>query len=90
VPESAMSPVSLLEVKELLLDALNLSEEYEVDEVGDDASLFGDEGLGLDSLDALQLAVAIEEKWAVTVDEEQGATVFASVRSIADHVNASR
>ena len=55
-------------VREVVMEALNLSEEYDPEEIEADGQLFGDEGLGLDSLDALQLAVALEEKYGVTVD----------------------
>lgn len=85
-----MSQVSAEQVKELVMDTLNLHEEYEPEEIEVKASLFGDDGLGLDSLDALQLAVAVEEKWGVTIDESIGETVFANLQTIADHINANR
>ena len=85
-----MSTVSVEQVKVLIMDTLNLHEEYTAEEIDASAPLFGDEGLGLDSLDALQLAVAIEEKFSVTVDESIGETVFRSIQTIADHVNAQR
>ena len=85
-----MAGLSIQEVKEMLLTALNLDEEYDPDDVGDDDPLFGDEGLGLDSLDALQLAVAIEERYGVTVDEGQGASIFRSPTTIRDHIAANR
>ena len=84
-----MSSVTVEQVKELVMDTLNLHEEYEPDEIADDASLFGDDGLGLDSLDALQLAVAIEEKWAVSIDENIGEKVFQNLKTIADYVNSN-
>jgi acyl carrier protein len=79
---------SLETVRDLLMESLNLHEDFEPDELSPDAPLFGDEGLGLDSLDALQLAVSLEEQFGVTVEEGQGRTVFRSVRSIAEYVNA--
>jgi len=85
-----MSQVTAVEVRDLVMETLNLHEEYEPEEVEVDASLFGDDGLGLDSLDALQLAVAVEEKWGVTIDENIGETVFANIQTIADHINANR
>ncbi len=81
-----MADVTLPEVKEMLLDALNLREDYDPDEVGDDMPLFGDEGLGLDSLDALQLAVALEERYGLAVDEEKGANVFRSPRTLHEFI----
>jgi len=84
-----MSAVSAEEVREMVLDALNLREEYDADEIDLDGALFGDEGLGLDSLDALQLAVAMEERYDVSVDENEGQQVFRSVRSIAAFINTA-
>lgn len=83
-----MADVTLDEVKEMLLDALNLREDYDPEEVGDDLPLFGDEGLGLDSLDALQLAVALEERYGLTVDEDKGAQVFRSARTLHGFISA--
>ncbi|ANA39189.1 acyl carrier protein [Geobacter anodireducens] len=60
------------------------------DDIDTDAPLFG-EGLGLDSIDALQLVVAMEKDFGVVVpDAATGTTVFASVRSMADHIAANR
>ncbi len=84
-----MSEVTAAQVRELIMETLNLHEEYEPEEVEFDASLFGDEGLGLDSLDALQLAVAVEEKWGVTIDESIGETVFRNINTLAGHINNS-
>lgn len=83
-----MADVTLDAVKEMLLDALNLREDYDPEEVGDDLPLFGDEGLGLDSLDALQLAVALEERYGLSVDEDKGAVVFRSPRTLHEFINA--
>ena len=54
-----------------------------------DAALFV-EGLGLDSIDALELAMVLEERYGVTIedDPEGNARIFASVRSLADFVRA--
>ena len=76
------------EIKRLLIEALDLRGKTEAD-IDDDAALFG-EGLKLDSLDALQLAVALEERYGVEVPEgDPGKLVFASVSAIAAFV-ASR
>lgn len=82
--------VNVEDIKELILDALNLREDMKAEEMDPDVALFGKAGLGLDSLDALQLAVALEERYQVAVDEKLGADVFRSVRAIAEHVNRSR
>jgi acyl carrier protein len=68
-------------VKRALIEELDLRGKSEQDIV-DGAPLFG-EGLGLDSLDALQLAMAIEERFGVSVPEgEEGRSVFESVNAI--------
>ena len=82
-----MAAATIETVREMLMDSLNLHEEYEPDEIDPEDPLFGEEGLGLDSLDALQLAVAIEEKFGVAVDEEEGQKVFQSIKSITNFVN---
>jgi acyl carrier protein len=70
-------------IKRALIEELDLRGKTEAD-IDDAAPLFG-AGLGLDSLDALQLAMAIEERFGVTVPEgDQGRSVFASVDSIAE------
>jgi len=73
------------EIKRLIVRELNLKGR-DPDTIEDEAPLFG-AGLGLDSLDALQLAMAIEEQLGVRIPEgEEARAVFASVRAIADHV----
>ncbi len=70
-------------IKRALIEELDLRGKIEAD-IDDAAPLFG-EGLGLDSLDALQLAMAIEERFGVPVPEgEAGRAVFASVNAIAE------
>ena len=73
------------EIKRLLIEQLDLRTRQASD-IDDIAPLFGG-GLGLDSLDALQLAMAIEERFGVTVPEgEAGRAVFASVQALAEFV----
>jgi acyl carrier protein len=72
-----------LRIKRALIEELDLRGKTEAD-IDEAAPLFG-EGLGLDSLDALQLAMAIEERFGVAVPEgEAGRAVFASVEAIAE------
>jgi acyl carrier protein len=76
------------EIKELLVSSLHL--ERTPDSIDDQAPLF-QTGLGLDSIDALELAVAIERKYRVTIpDEKVGKQAFASVAALADYVAANR
>jgi acyl carrier protein len=77
------------EIKQLIIRELNL-EGRTPDELDDKAPLFGD-GLGLDSLDALQLAMAIEEQYAVKLPEgDEVRPIFASVASLAEFVARSK
>ena len=80
-------------VKELLVSGLRLS--VTPAEIADDAPIFGQSddglGLGLDSIDALELVVLVEEKFGVTIpDEDTGKQAFASVQALADFVLAQR
>lgn len=76
------------QLKTLIIEELNLQGKKPED-IEDAAPLFG-EGLGLDSLDALQLAMVIEEKFGVKVPEGDAARpIFASVDAIVAHIVAS-
>jgi acyl carrier protein len=81
-----MDPKTLkTEIKRLIIQELDLRDKTEGDIV-DDAPLFG-EGLGLDSLDALQLAMAIEDRFGVQIPEGEPARgIFASVSALADYI----
>lgn len=84
-----MSDELMPKVKQMIIDALRI-EGMSPDEIEDDAPLFG-EGLGLDSIDALQLVVALEKEFGVLVpDAATGTKVFASVRAMAAHVAENR
>jgi acyl carrier protein len=71
-------------IKQAIVSALRLP--IPPDEIQDDAPLFG-EGLGLDSIDALELVLELERTFGVTISDEQtGAAVLQSVNSIAHFV----
>jgi acyl carrier protein len=77
------------ELKRLIVAELNLKGRDPA-AIEDDAPLFG-AGLGLDSLDALQLAMVIEEKLGVRIPEgEEARAILKSVRAIADHIATVR
>jgi len=77
------------ELKELIVRELNLEGKTPAD-LDDMAPLFG-EGLGLDSLDALQLAMAVEEKYGVKLPEgDEVRPIFACVAALADHIARSQ
>ncbi|NUP07623.1 MAG: hypothetical protein HOW73_16370 [Polyangiaceae bacterium] len=72
-----------------MIEELNLAGK-KPDDIDDDAPLFG-EGLGLDSLDALQLAMVVEEKFGVKVPEgEPARRIFASVNALVGHIVVHR
>jgi acyl carrier protein len=78
------------EIKTLIIETLNL-EDVAVADIDTDASLFV-EGLGLDSIDALELGVALHKRYGLTLSPESEKTQqhFASVRHLADYVAANR
>ena len=76
-------------IKELIIEALNL-EDLSPDDIDTAAPLFGD-GLGLDSIDALELGVAVRRKYGVNldVDSEEIREHFESVASLARFVSST-
>ena len=73
-------------IKQLLVEALHL-EGVDPSKIADDAPLFG-EGLGLDSVDALELVVALEKEFGVRIqNHEVGKEAFASVSALAAFVD---
>jgi len=76
-------------IKEMLVSSLMLK--MAPPEIGDDTPLFAPEGLALDSIDALELAVAIEKNFGVaTPSAEVARKAFVSVRTIAEYVAANK
>jgi acyl carrier protein len=76
-----------LALKRLMIEELDLRGKTP-EQIDEQAPLFGT-GLGLDSLDALQLAMAVEERFAVRVPEgDEGRAAFASVRALAEFIRA--
>lgn len=79
----------IFELKEKIIEALNL-EEMKPDDIDADEALFG-EGLGLDSIDALELIVLIEKNYGIKLaNPSEGKAIFKSVRTIAEYVNEHR
>ena len=70
------------QIKQMLVE--NLMLQITAEEIGDDQPLFGPEGIGLDSVDALQLVVALEKNYGLKIsDPEVARGVLRSVNSIA-------
>jgi len=78
------------ELKQLIIDVLDL-EDINVQDIDSHAALFN-EGLGLDSIDALELGLAIRKKYNVKIDAEKEDVVriFSSVASLAEYIQAAR
>jgi acyl carrier protein len=79
----------ILKLKEEIIEVLNL-EDVKPEDIVDDAPLFGD-GLGLDSIDALELIVLMERNYGIKLkDPSQGRDVFKSARVMAEYIQANR
>jgi acyl carrier protein len=77
------------QIKAMMVENLMLKVSKE--EIGDDLPLFGPDGLGLDSIDALELVVSLEKHFGVTVpNSETARQALATVNTIADYVVANR
>lgn len=77
------------ELKRSIIEQLNL-EELEVEDIENDLPLFGD-GLGLDSIDALELIVLLEKDYGIKLTEpEQAKNIFVSVNKMAEFIEAER
>ena len=78
------------ELKEALIESLNL-EDITPDEIDNEAPLFGDEGMGLDSLDALEIILILERNYGIRIaNPAEGKSIFYSVRTLADFITANR
>ena len=77
------------ELKVKIIEALNL-EEVRPEDIDENASLFGD-GLGLDSIDALELIVMMERNYGIKLkDPAQGKEIFKSITVMADYIQKNR
>lgn len=75
-------------IKGMLVE--NLMLKIGPEEIGDDQPLFGPGGMGLDSVDALQLVVALEKNFGLKIqDAELARSILQSVNSIADAVGSN-
>ena len=80
-------------IKDLKLqikEALNL-EELSLEDFDTDAPLFGNEGIGLDSIDVLEIIVLLEKEYGIRLANlKEGKAIFKSVRTIAEYVQENR
>ena len=76
--------------KEVLIKYLNL-EDIDASEIDDKDPLFGDDGLGLDSVDSIELVLAIEKEYSVKIsDTKQYDTIFSSVDTLLKYINDNK
>jgi acyl carrier protein len=85
-----MSEALRSDIKRMIVEALML-EDVAPNDIVDDAPLFG-EGLGLDSIDALELAIAIDKRYGVKIEaeDERNKEIFRSVATLATHIAAHK
>ncbi|HKO77257.1 MAG TPA: phosphopantetheine-binding protein [Flavobacterium sp.] len=77
------------ELKSKIIEVLNL-EDIAVADINDDDALFGD-GLGLDSIDALELIVMLDKDYGIKlVDPKEGKTIFKSIETMAAYIDVNR
>lgn len=80
----------ILELKEQIIDVLNL-EDMTPEDIDATAPLFGDGGIGLDSIDALEIIVLLEKNYGIRLaNASEGKAIFTSVESIAKYVQENR
>ena len=77
------------ELKGKIIEVLNI-EDIAVEDINDDDALFGD-GLGLDSIDALELIVLLDKDYGIKLtDPKEGKNIFQSVETMAAYITANR
>ncbi|MDC6387638.1 phosphopantetheine-binding protein [Maribacter sp. PR1] len=77
------------ELKEKIIEQLNL-EDVSVEEIADNDPLFGD-GLGLDSIDALELIVMLDKDYGIKLaDPKEGRKIFESINTMAAYISAKK
>lgn len=79
----------ILNLKQEIIEVLNL-EGVKPEDIDENASLFG-EGLGLDSIDALELIVLLEKNYGIKLENaNQGKEIFKSVKTMAEYIQQHR
>lgn len=77
------------ELKENIIEVLNL-EDLTIEDINDDDALFGD-GLGLDSIDALELIVMLDKDYGIKLtDPSEGREIFKSIEVLASYITENR
>ncbi len=80
----------IAKLKEQIIAELNL-EDVKPEDINDDSPLFGEGGLGLDSIDALELIVLLEKNYGIKIeDPKEGKTIFYSIRTLAEYITTNK
>jgi acyl carrier protein len=80
----------ILNLKKQIIEALNL-EEITPEEIPTEAPLFNETGLGLDSIDALELIVLLEKHYGIKIENpNDGKKIFYSVKSMAEYIQSKK
>lgn len=80
----------IAELKQKVIDVLNL-EELSAEEINENTPLFGADGLGLDSIDALELIVLLDKEYGIRLsDPKQGKEIFYSIATMAEYIQKYR
>ena len=78
------------DLKLQIKEALNL-EELSMEDFDENAPLFGEDGIGLDSIDILEIIVLLEKQYGIRLSNpKEGKAIFQSVKTIAEYVQANR
>ena len=82
--------INAAQVKQSIIDGLNL-EDIEIDEIEDTIALFGDDGLGLDSVDAIELTLILEKEFGVKITNmAEAESIFANITSLTAYINEQK
>lgn len=77
-------------LKAQIIEQLNLEDLTPAD-IRDDAPLFGDDGLGLDSIDALEFIVLLDSNYGIKIaDPAEGKVIFHSINTLADYISKNQ
>ena len=88
--ELAQLELARLELAQLVVETLNLDQVAA--DIDPDAPLYGEEGLGLDSIDMLEISLTVSQRYGVKLraDEENNGEIFKSLRSLNAYIQAHR
>lgn len=78
------------DLKLQIKEALHL-EDLSIEDLDENAPLFGEEGIGLDSIDILEIIVLLEKEYGIRIaNSKEGKAIFQNIKSIAEYVQANR